>query len=61
MDSSNKDQLPDGAKQSRPPKDDNDQEAEVVLPISISPRRLSQLAALWTTSVNSLGHVWLAS
>ena len=39
---------------SKDPKD-NDQEAEVALPISISPRRLIQLAAPRMTSVNGLG------
>ena len=39
---------------SKDPKD-NDQEAEVALPISISPRRLIQLAAPRTTSINGLG------
>ena len=36
-------------------KDDNDQEAEVAMPSSISPRRLIQLAAPRTTRVNGLG------
>ena len=36
-------------------KDDNDQEVEVALPISVSPRRRSQLAAPRTTSINGLG------
>ena len=54
MDSSDKDQLlmePN----SEDRKDDNDQEAEVALPISISPRRLIQPAAPRMTSVNGLG------
>jgi len=54
MDSSDKDQLP-MEPNSKDSKDDNDQEVEVALPISISPRRLIQLAAPRTTSVNGLG------
>jgi len=53
MDSSDKDQLlmkPN----SEDSKDDNDQEAEVTLPIPLSPRRLIQPAAPRTTSVNGL-------
>ena len=54
MDSSDKDQLP-MEPNSEDPKDDNDQKVDVALPISISPRRLIQLAAPRTTSVNGLG------
>jgi len=56
MDSSDKDQLP-MEPNSENPKDDNDhhQEAEVAVPISKSQRRLIQLVAPRTTSVNSLG------
>ena len=56
MDSSDRDQLP-MEPNSEDPKDDNYQEAEVALPISISPRRLIRLAApsTRTTNVNGLG------
>ena len=54
MDSNDKDQLP-MEPNSEDLKDDNDQEVEVALPISVSPRRLIQLAAPRTTSINGLG------
>jgi len=61
MDSSDKDLLP-MEPNSKDLKDDNDQEVEVALPISVSPRRLIQLAAPRTTSINGLGtsimHDW---
>ena len=47
MDSSDRDQLP-MEPNSEDPKDDNDQEVEVALPVSISP-------SARTTSVNGLG------